>query len=108
MSGSSRRSSGYTAEEKELVRYFREQLRARGVDYFARDWHLRQLTVARRLLAGGPALEDWKDCIRWALSDVYWRDKVDHLACVERLYPKYALRAEKERKKKLIRSLYVT
>lgn len=115
------RNKPYTDEEKELVRYLKEKLAARGVKKLPRDWHLRQLSTARCMLAGedAPTLALWKGCMEWAFADEFWSDKVDHLARVEGLWAKYVLQknknvkgkmpeelARKERKKEFIRSLY--
>ncbi|MDI6711484.1 MAG: hypothetical protein QME76_12520 [Bacillota bacterium] len=81
------------AAAKALVAYLKEKLAAQGVTKLPRDWHLRQLSTARTMLDGprAPGLADWCACIDWAFSDTYWMDKVDHLATVARLWPKYAL-----------------
>jgi len=112
----------YTEEEKALVEYLKEKLEARGVLKLPRDWHLRNLSIARTMLDGenAPSLDQWKACIDWAFKDEFWRDKVDHLARVSNLWPKYVLQAKKkscslepgqqleeEKKKAIIRSLYM-
>lgn len=85
----------YSEEEKELVKYFKEKLISKGVTKFPRDWHLKQLSVARYLLSGenSPSVTDWKSCIDWAFNHQYWGDKVDHLSTVERLWIEYKLKA---------------
>jgi len=115
-----KKKTEFTESEKNLVEYLKEKLAARGIKKFPRDWHLRQLSTARLMLAGenAPSLDEWKDCIDWLFSHEYWGDKVDHLARVEGLWTKYVLqgnksvenaniRAEKEKKKAFIKSLYI-
>ena len=111
----------FTEEEKSLAAYLKEKLASRGVKKLPRDWHLKQLSTARIMLAGAnaPALREWKACIDWAFADDFWGDKVDHLARIEGLWPKYVLRKNRkmkgktpeeiaceEREKAFIRSLY--
>jgi len=112
----------YSEDEKTLVEHFRQALKARGVNRVPRDWHLKQLATARAMLAGenAPSLDDWKACIDWVLTkEPYWRDRVDHLARVEALWPRFVLQArrpgpgrgshnEKERQiiREMIRKLY--
>ncbi len=106
----------YTEEEKALVEYLRKKLESRGVLKLPRDWHLRNLSVARTMLDGenAPSVEEWKACIDWAFWHKFWGDKVDHLARVANLWPKYVLQRQKcfgeglERKKELIRRLYMS
>lgn len=83
----------FTDDEKALVAGLKEKLGAAGVSKFPQDWHLKQLSTARRMLAGdnAPTLQEWLACIDWAFSDAYWQDKVDHLARVMALWPKYKL-----------------
>jgi len=85
---------GFSEEEKALVAHLKEKMKERGVSKFPRDWHLKQLSVARNMLAGenAPAVVQWKACIDWLFRDRYWKDKVDHLARVEALWPKYVLK----------------
>ncbi|GBF34119.1 hypothetical protein DCCM_3231 [Desulfocucumis palustris] len=87
----------YTDEEKALVEYLKSKLISRGIVKFPRDWHLKQLSSARYMLAGdnAPNLDEWKACIDWCLADKFWCDKVDHLAAVERLRTKYSLQGNK-------------
>lgn len=87
------RAHAYTEAEKALVSYLKEKLAARGVVKFPRDWHLKQLSTTRNMLAGdkAPALEKWCRCIDWAFNDSFWCSKVDHLARIEALWPKYML-----------------
>lgn len=93
MKSNSKRND-FSQEEKELVAYFKDKLKSRGITKFPRDWHLKQLSVARYLLSGDkpPSLDEWKSCIDWAFGDPYWGDKVDHLARIEALWPKYMLK----------------
>jgi len=116
----------YTETEKALVAYLKKALEARGVRKFPRDWHLKQLSCARTMLDGpaAPTLEEWQACIDWALAHSFWRDKIDHLARISWLWTQYCLQKskkkrdskpgtnntieEKERKKQLIRSLYMS
>lgn len=93
----------FTEPEKALVAYFKAKLAARGVEKFPRNWHLKQLTIARNMLAGdkAPSLEDWQSCIDWCFIDPYWKDKVDHLARVEALWSKYCLKRGPKRADKL-------
>ncbi|MTI82722.1 MAG: hypothetical protein FH756_02245 [Firmicutes bacterium] len=85
---------GFSEEEKALVAHLKEKMKERGVNKFPRDWHLKQLSVARNMLAGenAPEVEQWEACIDWLFKDRYWKDKVDHLARVEALWPKYVLK----------------
>lgn len=112
------KSKPYTDDEQRLVEYFKEQLKARGIKKFPRDWHLKQLSTARNMLAGenAPTLDEWKSCIEWCFAHEYWGDKVDHLARVEYLWTKFILQARKkpcwpgqdeDKKKAFIRSLYI-
>jgi len=96
----------YSDNEKALVGYFKEQLKVRGILKFPRDWHLKQLAMARNMLAGenAPSLVEWKACIEWAFSDAFWGDKMDHLARVENLWAKYMLQAKKKKKASEINS----
>lgn len=90
----------FTEQEKLLVDYFKSKLVAFGITKFPRDWHLKQLSIARNMLAGdnAPSLEEWQNCIEWCFKDPYWKDKVDHLARVEALWPKYCLQVRKPKK----------
>ncbi len=102
----------FTEQEKALVKYFKEQLAVRGVEKYPRDWHLKQLTVARNMLAGekAPALEEWQKCIDWCFKHKFWKDKVDHLARVEALWPRYCLQGGRKTKqeKDKFRLLYLS
>lgn len=112
------KKQGFTEDEKALVEYFKDKLRQRGVEKFPRDWHLKQLTVARDMLAGenAPGLEEWKACIDWLFAHKYWGDKTDHLYRVAALWPQYILQAKKQleksgdtnRRKELIKKLYLS
>lgn len=117
-----RSKTEFTDDEKSLVQYLKEKLSVRGVKKLPRDWHLKQLSTARVMLAGenAPTLAQWKACIDWAFVHDFWGDKVDHLARVEGLWAKYVLQknkkmkgktpeeiARKEREKAFIRSLYI-
>ncbi|MCR4442944.1 MAG: hypothetical protein QHH10_11985 [Peptococcaceae bacterium] len=90
----STKKTAFTDQEKELVGYFKVQLKSRGINKFPRDWHLKQLSTARDMLAGStaPTLEQWKACIDWAFCDRYWKDKVDHLARILALWPQFVLK----------------
>lgn len=92
----------FTEAEKSLVEYFKQQLVARGIQKFPRDWHLKQLTVARNMLAGekAPSVEEWKACIDWCFAHEFWGDKVDHLARVETLWVQYVLSKSGRKNKK--------
>ena len=113
----------YTKNEKALMAYFKKALEARGVRKFPRDWHLKQLSCARTMLEGenAPNLEEWRACIDWALVHPFWHDKIDHLARISWLWTQYCLQEkrgskpgtnntmeEKERRKQLIKSLYMS
>ncbi len=111
----------YKEEEKILVAYLKGKLRARGVLKFPPDWHLRNLSVARTMLAGpdAPSAVQWKLCIDWALEHEFWNDKVDHLARVFNLWPQYVLQHKKhetkikeeqenKQKKEIIKKLYLS
>ncbi|MDQ7789928.1 MAG: hypothetical protein RDU41_07730 [Clostridia bacterium] len=108
----------YSDEEKALVEYFRQALKTRGVERVPRDWHLKQLSTARAMLAGekAPSLDDWKACIEWAFTEAFWKDKLDHLARVEALWPRFILQMRKQdagsetRRKEieLIKTLYMS
>jgi hypothetical protein len=112
----------YKEEEKILVAYLKEKLKARGILKFPRDWHLKNLSVARTMLDGenAPSVEEWKACIDWAFAHKYWGDKTDHLARVINLWPSYVLQnkkpkgddaridQEQERRKELIKKLYMS
>ncbi|SHJ59756.1 hypothetical protein SAMN02745219_02911 [Desulfofundulus thermosubterraneus DSM 16057] len=119
MEGMAKRAGrAFSDEEKALAEYLKEKLKLRGVHKFPRDWHLRQMAVARTMLAGenAPSVEDWKACIDWLFRHPYWGDKVDHLARVLDLWPRYVLQArnhrqddeERERKRALLKSLYLS
>ncbi|MEW6423154.1 MAG: hypothetical protein AB1523_00160 [Bacillota bacterium] len=102
-------------EEKALVEYLKAKLESRGVLKLPRDWHLRNLSVARTMLDGenAPSVEEWKACIDWAFAHEFWGDKVDHLARVANLWPKYVLQKRggkqgRARKKELIKQLYLS
>lgn len=84
----------FTEEQKTLVQYLKDRLKSRGVEKLPRDWHLKQLSTARDMMAGptAPTVEQWKACIDWAFTDRYWMDKVDHLARILALWPKYVLK----------------
>jgi hypothetical protein len=108
----------YSEDEKALVAYLKEKLTGRGVKKYPRDWHLKQLAVARRMLAGpsAPGLEQWKACIDWLFEHQFWGDKVDHLARVEDKWVQFALQnrrqfktddQESNRRKELIKKLYL-
>lgn len=112
----------YTEEEKALVEYLRKKLEARGVLKLPRDWHLRNLSVARTMLEGenAPPVEEWEACMDWAFGHKFWGDKMDHLARAVNLWPQYVLQTkktrgnsaridrERERKRELIKKLYMS
>jgi hypothetical protein len=109
----------YREEEKTLVEYLKEKLKTRGILKFPRDWHLRNLAVARTMLEGdnAPSTQEWQKCINWAFAHKFWGDKVDHLARVFALWPQYVLQTRKgnretdqsqERKRELIQKLYLS
>ncbi|NLI14561.1 MAG: hypothetical protein GX425_18570 [Peptococcaceae bacterium] len=117
-----KRKTVFTEDEKSLVEYLKEKLSVRGVKKLPRDWHLKQLSTARGMLAGenAPTVAQWQACMDWAFADEFWCDKVDHLARVEGLWAKYVLQqnkklkgktpeeiARKEKEKAFIRSLYI-
>jgi hypothetical protein len=85
--------SSYKDEEKSVVQYLKDVLKSRGVEKLPRDWHLKQLATAKIMLSGekAPGVEEWKACIDWAFHNPFWCDKVDHLAAIERLWPKFVL-----------------
>lgn len=89
----------FTDQEKAIVQYFKDKLIARGVEKFARDWHLRQLSIARNMLAGdkAPSFEEWKRCIDWCFNHKFWGDKVDHLARVEALWAQHCMHAGRKK-----------
>lgn len=93
-----RKSRPYTETEKALVEYLKAKLAQAGVTKFPQDWHLKQLTTARRMLAGeaAPALDEWQACIDWAFSNEFWKTKVDHLARILALWPKFKLLQKSE------------
>jgi hypothetical protein len=109
----------YTEDERRLVEELKARLRERGVLKLPRDWHLKQLSVARTMLEGkdAPTVEEWAACMDWAFAHKFWGDKVDHLARVAALWPQYVLQRgrkaaarrdpEAERRRRLIKSLYV-
>jgi|GEM_PF-4131664 hypothetical protein len=111
----------YKEEEKILVEYLKEKLKSRGVLIFPRDWHLRNLAVARTMLEGNnsPSIQEWQKCIDWAFGHEYWGDKVDHLARVFSLWPRYVMQHKKRKaktkeeqenkqKKEIIKKLYLS
>lgn len=102
----------YTEQEKALVNYLKEKLAARGVEKFPRNWHLKQLTVARNMLAGdkAPTVEEWQKCIDWCFKEPFWKDKIDHLARVEALWSKYCLQGGRslDKKRDKFRFLYLS
>ncbi|WP_157863030.1 hypothetical protein [Desulfofarcimen acetoxidans] len=87
------KSRSYTDEEKHLVECLKNKLKEAGVTKFPRDWHLKQLSTAKWMLSGvdSPSVADWLVCIDWAFSDDYWKDKIDHLARIMSLWPKFKL-----------------
>ncbi len=91
----------FNENEKALVKYFKDKLVALGVEKFPRDWHLKQLSTARNMLAGekAPSVDEWKACIDWCFKEPFWKDKVDHLARVESLWPKYCLQGGRKVRK---------
>lgn len=112
---------GFTEDEKALVEYLKDKLKQRGVLKLPRDWHLKQSTVARDMLAGekAPSLEEWKACIDWLMGHKYWGDKVDHLYRISSLWAQYILQAkrtdhtvkgsqESDRRKEIIKKLYLS
>ncbi|AEG60039.1 hypothetical protein [Desulforamulus ruminis] len=84
---------GFNEDEKALVEYLKNKLKEANVLKFPQDWHLKQLSTARRMLAGenAPSLSEWMACIDWAYLNPYWKDKVDHLARIMSLWPKFRL-----------------
>ncbi|WP_134214069.1 hypothetical protein, partial [Pelotomaculum propionicicum] len=80
----------YTEDEKALMKHLKAKLTQAGVTKYPADWHLKQLTIARRMLAGenAPTVAQWQACMDWAFADEFWCDKVDHLARVEGLWAK--------------------
>ena len=88
-----RKNKPFSDEEKALVTALKECLNAAGVNKFPADWHLKQLSTARRMLAGesAPDMAEWLACMKWAFDHPYWQDKVDHLARILALWPKYKL-----------------
>lgn len=115
-----RKKKPYTDDEKILVAYLKEKLAQRGVKKFPRDWHLKQLTTARGMLAGptAPSLEQWKSCIDWLFRHRFWGDKIDHLARVEALWVQYTLQNKNvagsksdeanDKRRELIKKLYLS
>lgn len=114
-----RKNKPYTDDEKSLVAYLKEKLAQRGVKKLPRDWHLKQLTTARRMLAGEdpPSVEQWKSCIDWLFKHKYWGDKIDHLARVEDLWVQYSLQKKSsaysesendDKRRALLKKLYLS
>lgn len=114
-----KKNKPYTEDEKELVSYLKERLTQRGVKRYPRDWHLKQLAVSRRMLAGAtaPTVAQWKTCIDWLLGHQFWGDKIDHLARVEEKWVQFALqnknkalfrKDDEDKRKELIRKLYLS
>jgi hypothetical protein len=91
----------FTDEEKALVEYLKSRLKSRGVEKYPRDWHLKQLSVARDMLSGetAPTVEQWEACMDWLFNDEFWGDKIDHLSRVLALWPKYVLRKNNKKAK---------
>ncbi|MEW6540594.1 MAG: hypothetical protein AB1402_03115 [Bacillota bacterium] len=111
--------TGYAEDEKALVNYLKEALKKRGVLRFPRDWHLRQLATARVMLAGrnAPSLDEWRKCIDWAFTEPYWKNRIDHLARIEGLWPRYVLQArpgtggdsrDRKKEREMIKKLYLS
>ena len=110
-------SSNFSVEQKELVAYFKDKLKSRGITKFPRDWHLKQLSVARYLFTGDkpPSLAELKSCIDWAFEHQFLGYKVDHLATVERVWIEFKLKnskrdqeqQEKEAKRKKFANIYM-
>jgi hypothetical protein len=114
-----RKNKAFPDNEKNLVAYLKEKLIQRGVKRYPRDWHLKQLSVARRMLSGtsAPDVEQWKKCIDWLFNHPFWNDKIDHLARVEEKWVQFALQnkdkiitesSENDRRKELIKKLYLS
>lgn len=94
------------------MEYFRQALKVRGVNRVPRNWHLKQLATARAMLAGenAPTVEEWKACIDWAFEEPYWKDRIDHLARIEALWPRFVLQCKKvrgDKKSEILRKLYL-
>ncbi|HBC94354.1 MAG TPA: Replication protein O [Pelotomaculum sp.] len=79
----------YSVGAREATDLLKTRLKEKGIT-LARDWHLKSLPVAERLLQGVD-LDDLKACIEWAIKDQYWSKQVDSMSTIERALPKYQL-----------------
>lgn len=81
----------------ELVRALKRALEERGVAQgLPRDWHLRELGIARRLLAKGIPAEEWEACMAWGFRDPWWSERLVSLGMLERIWPRYRMASRRK------------
>ena len=84
----------YSVGASEVTTLLKSRLLEKGVT-LPRDWHLKSLPVAERLLAR-ISLDEIKACIEWAVKDRYWGAQVDSMSTIERALPKYQLSRQQQ------------
>lgn len=60
----------------EAAQYLQQQLRARGMTVFPRDWRLKAATKAQTILKAGLTPSDLQTVIDWCMAHEFWSDKV--------------------------------
>jgi len=91
--GKNKQQNKYSVGANEVTALLKSRLLEKGL-VLPRDWHLKSLPVAERLLVK-VSIDELTACIKWVLADKYWSTQVDSMSTVERALPKYQLQRDK-------------
>lgn len=86
-----KKGGSVSPEAKQVVQHLHEQLSSRGVNHLPRDWHLKQYSVAARIIRSGVSPGELIACVDWLFANEYWCDKVADMLAVERQFPRFKL-----------------
>ena len=87
----------FSKETRELSNYLRKKIEELGIDLFPRDWTLKNMSTAKRLLSVRP-FSYWLEIIDWGMDNPYWKTRIFMLKDVEWAATEY------ERKRVLFKS----
>lgn len=98
-----KRKQTYGEAERALVDKMREWRRQQNCPPTQRDWHLRELAIAAKLLKTY-SVQELEEAFLAAQQDEYWRTQLDSWATVERFLPRWRLQKSRDspRKKPLV------
>lgn len=88
--------SRFGADARELAKTLYDALKAKDALPASKGWFARQAGIAENALLAKRPLQDWLDCLRWALEDHFWGDRLTSLHQLgDKVWPQYARREQK-------------